>query len=98
MGARGARSREGVTAAGRTKIPHSSVSLLDVWGDNVCMRFLRTLSRCVCVGVVVSALALLAPAHAGAESTYGPKVETALAELAPTAQAGVAEAEGRRGG
>jgi len=60
------------------------------------MRFLRTLSRCVCVGVVVSALALLAPAHAGAESTYGPKVEPALAELAQTAQAGFAEAEGQR--
>ena len=38
----------------------------------------------------------MAPAHAGAESTYGPKVEPALAELAQTAQAGFAEAEGQR--
>jgi len=61
------------------------------------MRFLRTVSRCGGVGVVVgSALALLAPAHAGAESTYGPKVEPALAQLAQTAQAGFAEAEGQR--
>jgi serine protease AprX len=62
------------------------------------MRFQRTPRRCgVGVVVVVSAISLLAPGYAGATtSSYGPKVEPALAELAQAADAGFTETQGQR--